>query len=307
MASRFPLRMQLHLLGISVFLMGVAIDLNVRAGEAALHRTEFQHCSDLDTYPALDHVHPSKPKDRGNVHFYYIAVVELCADSPRVSVRHSVKNLHSKPLKFSWEGTTVFHRGLKGGKSWGEPVFFSDYNGDQIVSQLFYGRSLDYAIAATIYPLPLYPQRAEGVHPDDSLITKLETEYEDAGGETRRIYVEVSSLYQQDEVISYSFIKEPTDLVLALGRFTETSAGQTIASLLVAEVGLLDKFVSMEYLNELPSVFSKEEFLIVPSYAKDFEQIDVPGKPNQIGILPIAVLDKNFQPIATSVTKLFLP
>jgi hypothetical protein len=146
---------------LAALLAALTISASVHADEAAIHRAEFQDCGDLDRYPALDHVHPSQPGSRGNVYFYYIADVQDCPDSSSVSVRHTVKNLHpSKPLKFSWEGTPVYHIALKPGKTWGEPALLPSYDDSPFVSQILYGVSLDYAVPATIYPLPLLSQRA---------------------------------------------------------------------------------------------------------------------------------------------------
>jgi hypothetical protein len=249
MASDFPLCIARDLSLLPALLAVLTISASAHADEAATHRPEFQDCDDLDRYPALDHVHPSQTESRGNVYFYYIADVQDCPDSSRVSVRHTVKNLHpSKPLKFSWEGTPVFHIGLKPGSSCCEPALLPSYNDSPFVSQILYGVSLDYAVPATIYPLPLLSQR-DSIRPidmGDVLISKLDTEYIDSDGNQREIHVQVSSSYRDDNLIAYSFTKDPSDLVLALGSLAETSAGQLIVTSLSADVGHLGKFVDKE-------------------------------------------------------------
>jgi hypothetical protein len=139
------------------------------------------------------------------------------------------------------------------------------------------------------------------------LVSKFDTEYIDPSGESQHIYVEVSSFYKDDNAIAYSFTKEPAELVLGLGGFADTSAGQLIATSLSADVGPLEKFVDKENLDELPTIFAKEQFLFVPAYSKAFEQIDIPTAPTQTAVVPVVVLSRDFEPIVTNVATLFVP
>lgn len=158
------------------------------------------------------------------------------------------------------------------------------------------------------YPLRTQSADAqESLTVGDVLVSKIETRYIDSADTLREVSVELSSSYAEDNLISYTFTRQPADLVLALGGLTQSPAGERIITSLSADVGRLEDFLSTDDLNKLPVAFAKEEFLIVPPFSELPEHILVEANPTKMVVVPVAILNKDFEPIVSNAATFFMP
>lgn len=63
-----PPRCYLVSAGLLAVLTAISQSVSILADEAESHRTQFQHCPDIDAHPALDDIHPEQTRDTTQPH-----------------------------------------------------------------------------------------------------------------------------------------------------------------------------------------------------------------------------------------------
>lgn len=254
--------------------------------------------------------------------------------SDLIEVHHVVKNLHeSNKLPFVWEGTNYAHKGLLPGDYYPRrPTMLKIFNPTQARGLIRYGTNLN---------LPWGPRREaliwiavngsdstgsiEGVncgavpstdamlekaelHPPEGDITdSLITSFEDANGTIHEVIVEIKSAY--DGVIEYDIAIWPSDLAVAIGGFP-TFWDKVEINYIETDVVLEPKFMydilSESVLGMIPEQLVKEQLLLMPPHSSKLG-ISIRADAAQSQIVPVAVMDKGFQPLMTGSVKILVP
>jgi hypothetical protein len=210
-----------------------------------------------------------------------------------------------------WEGLNISSAGLLPGDEVPLviPYAYGAYHKELVPDKIRYGNGLDNPGPPTVWA-PRYPLPTESAAAYDVgavLTNNFETKYKTSDNEIQTINITVTSKYDNSESISYAIVRDRNDVTIALGGIANQPSAAKIAEQFPATIATLPKLIPGKERGKLPAVFSTDNFVIISPYEKIGEQVRVSGRPREVILAPMAVLTDKFEPIASTVIRLFLP